>query len=119
MSVDLSSIKSTSSPAPENTVAGVIKAMPVGSLVRVRWLEKLDAEEWDAGIHIDDTSECAVILEWFPKSSFIDTNEKVAVEFTCLWRGEIYSSTSFCIEEIISRGNAPPLNHKRARGREV
>jgi hypothetical protein len=87
-----------------HAVKSLIREIPVGSLIRVNWLEKLDADEWDAGIKIDDISECVVILEWHPKSSFIDTNEKVAVEFTCLWRGELFSSTSFCIEEIMSKG---------------
>lgn len=104
MSVNLSSIKSSSSPAPKNSVAGVIKAIPVGSLVRVRWVERLDAEEWDQGINIEGDGESVIVLEWFPKTSFVDVNGLVAVEFTCLWRGKIFRSSSFCIDEVLTKG---------------
>lgn len=106
MSVDLTSIKSSTSPAPKNTVDGVMKAIPVGSLVRVRWVERLDAEEWDAGISIDDKSESVIVLEWHPKTSFVDTNGLVAIEFTCLWHGEIFRTTSYCIDEVLVKQGA-------------
>ena len=103
MSVDLSSIKSTSSPAPKNSVEGVMKAIPAGSLVRVRWVERLDAEEWDQGISIENSDDPVVVVEWQPEYSFVDVNDLVAVEFTCLWKGELFRTTSYCIFEVLSR----------------
>ena len=104
MSVDTSSIKSSTSPAPKNSVKGVMQAIPTGSLVRARWVERLDAEEWDQGISIGEDEEPVVVLEWHPEFSFVDVSGFIAVEFTCLWKGDLFRSTSYCITEVLSRG---------------
>lgn len=108
MRVDTSRIQSTRTPKRRSDIKKLMCDIPVGSLVRIRWAERIDAEEFDQGVHIEEredfSSESVVVLEWHPKSSFVDTNGNTAVEFTCLWRGELFKSTSYCIDEVLIKG---------------
>lgn len=102
MSVDLTRINSTRT-ASESDADKVIRTMPIGTLVRVRWLESVNADELDPGIDMKEigNSDPVLILEWHRHLSFIDVNGNTVVEFTCLWRGGLYTTTSFCIDEVV------------------
>jgi hypothetical protein len=102
LSIDLTKISSTRT-ANRSEVERVVLSMPVGSLVRVRWLERLDVDELDPGIDLEeiDNRDPVMIVEWHKDLSFIDVNGDVVVEFTCLWRGGLYMTTSYCIDEVV------------------
>lgn len=88
-------------------LASVARA-PVGSLVRVEWIDELDSDDMDPGISLNQNGtkqgEIVLITKYLSRSAFrLMEGGPPIVEFECLWRGRLMCSTSSCITEVIDR----------------
>lgn len=94
--------------ASESEALASVARVPVGSLVRVEWIDELDSDEMDPGISLNrngtDLGEIVLITKYLSRSAFkLVEGGPPIVEFECLWRGKLMCSTSSCITEVVDR----------------
>jgi len=94
-------------PIQPSEVEALVRSAPPGSLVRVDWVDELESDELDPGIPLDrngSAGEVVVITRYLPSPAFHCLDEGPAVvEFECLWRGRLMTSTSSSITAIVSK----------------
>lgn len=81
----------------------MMEEIPVGSLLRVSWIEDPEADgEWGLDmIYFEDPDEdlnnLILLLEWMPEVQ----NNKNIITFKCLHENKIYYSSTHALVEII------------------
>jgi len=84
----------------------VIEGVPVGSLVRVRWLEELDSGDADPGVDLSGhPGETVVVTRWLTDTAFCRPGHGLILGFECLWRGRIMRTSTYAIERVIECAN--------------
>jgi hypothetical protein len=93
-------------------VQKLLEDIPVGSLVRIRWVEDLDSDDLDPGIDLDGPrsddprGEIVMITRWLIDTAFSRPEFGTILEFECLWRGRVMRSSSFTIGQVVEVARA-------------